>query len=217
MAFGADVDHLVTQDPVRRWRSPRTAFALAHLDGSDVRTAEDQRFVLLFAGLLTNIGELEAGATQADAARIVLGLVKTRGADAFNALRGPFAVIAWDKDADALLVGRDQVGLGPMFYARAASKGWLLSPSPDVLAAQPGVSSEPDAVALSEWLCGWFPAVEDTAYREVKRVPPGQRDHLPRRRRDGPALLGSVAGRRRRSVADGRRISMTSSRCSTAR
>jgi asparagine synthase (glutamine-hydrolysing) len=48
----------------------------------------------------------------------------------------------------------------------------VLSASPDVLVRQPGVSGDADAVALSEWVCGWFPAVEDTAYREVKRVPP---------------------------------------------
>ena len=158
------------------------------------------QLVLLFSGLLTNIGELEAGATQADAAGIVLGLVQKRGADAFSALRGPFAVMAWDRqDADTLLVGRDQVGLEPIFYARAAAKAGCCHRRPTSLAAQPGVSSEPDAVALSEWLCGWFPAVEDTAYRAVKRVPPGQRDHLPRATTRGAALLGSVAGRRRRS------------------
>ena len=36
----------------------------------------------------------------------------------------------------------------------------------------PACRAQIDAVALSEWMCGWYPAVEDTAYREVKRVPP---------------------------------------------
>ena len=40
------------------------------------------------------------------------------------------------------------------------------------LVSLPGVSRAIDAVALSEWICGWYPAIEDTAYRDVKRVPP---------------------------------------------
>jgi len=146
--------------------------AVTGVAGSDVRVAEGTQLVVLFSGLLTNAHELMAGATQDDAAGIVLRLLQKHGADAFGRLRGPFAAIAWNRQEGTLLVGRDQVGFEPMFYARSGA-GWLLSPSPDVLAAQPGVSSDPDAVALSEWICGWFPAVEDTTYRAVKRVPPG--------------------------------------------
>jgi len=172
VAFGPDVDHLASPEPSCRWRSSHSAFAVARLEGSDLRLADDEQFVVVFAGLLTNAAELQPGATQDDAARIALRLVKSRGAEGFSALRGPFAVIAWDRLAGTLLVGRDQGGLEPIFYARAG-RGWLLSRSPDVLASQPGVSSDPDPVALSEWLLGWFPAVEDTTYRAVKRVPPG--------------------------------------------
>lgn len=178
VAFGAPVDDVAASSASRRWVSPTSGLAVSRSEGSDLRIAEDEDLVVLFCGLLTNAGELERGATQADAARIALGLVKARGADGFSALRGPFGVIAWNRRAGTLLVGRDQIGLEPLFYARAGSQ-WLLSPSPDVLAAQPGVSREADAVAMSEWLCGWFPAVEDTAYRDVKRVPPGSAMTLP--------------------------------------
>lgn len=180
VAFGPDVRHLASSSlprAVRRWHSSGSEFAVAGVEGSDLRLAQDTQLVVLFSGLLTNVQELVPGATQDDAAGIVLRLVRKRGADGFNAdafnkLRGPFAAMVWDRNEGTLLVGRDQVGLEPIFYARSGA-GWLLSPSPDVLAGQSGVSSEPDAVALSEWLCGWFPAVEDTTYRAVKRVPPG--------------------------------------------
>ncbi len=173
VAFGPEVRHLASSlRATRRWHSSASEMAVTGLAGSDVRVAEGTQLVVLFSGLLTNAVELMPGATQADAAGIVLRLLQKHGADAFNKLRGPFAAIAWNRQEGTLLVGRDQVGFEPMFYARSGA-GWLLSPSPDVLAAQPGVSSEPDAVALSEWICGWFPAVEDTTYRAVKRVPPG--------------------------------------------
>jgi asparagine synthetase B (glutamine-hydrolysing) len=156
----------------RLWRSADTFVSLIGAEGSDVRVAEDSRFVVLFSGLLTNIRELDALAGQNEAARIVLD--RLRGSDvAFAALRGPFTAIVWDRREGKLLVARDHIGLEPIFFARCAPTAWLFSPSPDVLASQAGVSRDANAVAISEWLCGWFPAVEDTAYRDVKRVPPG--------------------------------------------
>ena len=174
VAFGPDVRHLASSSvrTTKRWHSSASEMAVCGAAGSDLRLAEGTQLVVLFSGLLTNAQELMPGATQDDAAGIVLRLVQKHGVDGFSRLRGPFAAIAWNRHEGTLLVARDQVGLEPMFYARSGT-GWLLSPSPDALAAQPGVSSDPDAVALSEWVCGWFPAVEDTTYREVKRVPPG--------------------------------------------
>lgn len=172
VTFGPAVDHSAARDAVRRWRTNDTAFAVTHVAGSDVRLVEDPGYVVIFSGVLTNAQELQPGSTQGDAARIVLSLVKSRGVDAFNALRGPFAVIVWDRATGTLMAARDQIGMEPLFYARSGSAGWLLSPSPDVLTSQPGVSRAFDAVALSEWICSWFPAIEDTTYQDVKRVPP---------------------------------------------
>ena len=68
-------------------------------------------------------------------------------------------------------MARDQVGLQPLFVARSEGR-WHFAGAPRALVSLPGVSRAIDAVALSEWICGWYPAIEDTAYREVKRVPP---------------------------------------------
>ena len=173
VAFGRDDGFVSSSKSVRRWRSARSALAVAGVDGSDLRIAENGYRVALFSGLLTNVEELESGAGQAEAARVALELFELHGSDAFLRLRGPFALMVWDRERGTLEIGRDHVGIEPIFYARNGTASWVLSPSPDVLVAQPGVSRDPDAVAMSEWLCGWFPAVEDTAYRSVKRVSPG--------------------------------------------
>jgi len=172
VAFGPAVGHLPAAENARRWRTHATGFAVIGASGSDLRWAEDAQFVLLFTGVLTNVQELQPEATQADAARIALRLVSASGPDAFSSLRGPFAVIVWDRLRGTLLAARDQIGMQPLFYARNGSGGWLLSPSPDALVAQPGVSRAPDTVALSGWICGWYPANDDSAYRDVKKIPP---------------------------------------------
>lgn len=172
VSFGRRPRNPETLDPLWSWASLDTTLTVRYASGSDLRVAQDSQHVVLISGLVTNIDEIDPSARQKDAARIALDLVKSRGREAFNSLRGPFAVLAWDRNAGTLMVARDHVGLQPIFYARRADGRWLLSASAEVLASQPGVSSEADPVVLSEWLCGWFPHVEDTAYRSVRRVPP---------------------------------------------
>jgi asparagine synthase (glutamine-hydrolysing) len=157
----------------RTWRAAdgSTQLALEALDGSDLTVAEDRHRVVLFAGVLTNARELRSDRGAESPAATVLGEFAARSQAALEGLRGPFAVVVWDKASGEVLTARDQIGIAPLFYARAGSR-WLFSSSPEALVADPGVSREIDAVALSEWLCGWYPAPEDTAYRFVKRVPP---------------------------------------------
>ncbi|MDQ3421349.1 MAG: hypothetical protein M3541_21695, partial [Acidobacteriota bacterium] len=137
VAFGPDVRHLAASSirATRRWHSSASEMAVSGAAGSDLRMAEGTQLVVLFSGLLTNAQDLMPGATQDDAAGIVLRLVQKHGVDAFSKLRGPFAAIVWNRHEGTLLVARDQVGFEPMFYARSGT-GWLFSPSPDVLAAQ---------------------------------------------------------------------------------
>jgi asparagine synthase (glutamine-hydrolysing) len=160
------------------WRTGSTQLSIARRDGSDLRVAEDAGLVVLFTGVLTNAGELAPGSTDREAAVIALRLVRDGGMTALSRLRGPFAVVVWKRHDGRVVVARDHIGMEPIYYARAGST-WLLSPSPDALARHPGVSRALDAVAISEWLAGWFPAVEDTTYRDVKRVPPASMLSLP--------------------------------------
>ena len=150
--------------------APRSPLSLAGALGSDLIAGSAPPIEVLFAGVLTNAGELDPTASLTSAA-IVARLVATDGADAFARLRGPFAAIVWDGRTRRLFVARDQVGLQPLFIARSEGR-WHFAGAPQPLVSLPGVSRAVDAVAFAEWICGWYPAIEDTAYRDVKRVPP---------------------------------------------
>ncbi len=157
----------------RTWRatgSPVTLSATA-VEGSDLEVAEDRDRVVLFAGVLTNARELDtdarAGRRQA---AIVAREIAARGEGALEILRGPFALIVWNKGTGEVTAARDHIGIAPLFCARAG-RAWLFGSSPEALVREPGVSAEIDAVALSEWLCGWYPVADTTAYRFVKRIP----------------------------------------------
>jgi asparagine synthase (glutamine-hydrolysing) len=143
---------------------------VAGAGGSDLVAASSPPNEVLFAGFLTNAGELDADPTRTPA-QIVARLFAAHGARAFASLRGSFAAIVWDGAARRLHVARDQVGLQPLFIARSEGR-WHFAGAPQALVSLPGVSRALDAVAMSEWICGWYPSIEDTAYRDVKRVPP---------------------------------------------
>ena len=162
-----DPDHADAGSTEDRAASPLVIESVA---GNGASTTQYGRITTFFAGLLTNAPELDPAGTLSPAA-IVAGLVAKAAHEAFAVLRGSFAALAWDGTTGTLFVARDHIGLHPFYVARSGRQ-WLFSASPDALVSRPGVSRAIDAVALSEWLCGWYPAVEDTAYRDVKRVPP---------------------------------------------
>jgi asparagine synthase (glutamine-hydrolysing) len=150
--------------------SAASPLVIAGAEGSDLVSAATPPLEVVVAGILTNARELDADPMRT-AADIVGRLFAECGVDAFARLRGSFAAIVWDGAARRLHVARDQVGLQPLFVARSEGQ-WHFAGAPRALVSLPGVSGDIDAVALSEWICGWYPAIEDTAYRDVKRVPP---------------------------------------------
>jgi len=143
---------------------------VAGAEGSDLVAASCPPIEVLFAGVLTNARELDADSTRTPA-DIVGRLFARHGVDVFGSLRGSFAAMVWDGATRRLHVARDQVGLQPLFVARSEGR-WHFAGAPRALVALPGVSNAIDAIALSEWICGWYPAIEDTAYRDVKRIAP---------------------------------------------
>jgi asparagine synthase (glutamine-hydrolysing) len=149
---------------------PDRVVTTSHPSGSSAREHDSGDVLAVVAGVLTNAHEIAPG-TPFDPAATVARLYQSEAERAWSRLRGPFAAIVWDRPRRCVHVVHDQIGIQPLFYARRGS-AWLFSSSADALTAQDGVSRSIDAVVLSEWLCGWFPSANDTAYRDVKRLPP---------------------------------------------
>jgi len=146
---------------------------LSGTTGSRVSIAESRDTLAVFSGLLTNADELDPDGRET-AGQTALRLHEREGPSACERFRGPFALLIWDRRAAAVIVARDHVGIQPLFSARHGAD-WLFSGSADRLAREPGISRAIDAVALSEWLCGWYPVPEATTYRDVQRVLPASR------------------------------------------
>ncbi len=93
---------------------------------------------------------------------------------------GPEAIFSsWEWDGRRLGVANDRYGLVPMYWSSSADRFTIATTPGAALAAGVSPELDPDALALLERL-GQFVG-DDTAFRSLKRLPPGTRLTL-----DGP-------------------------------
>jgi len=137
--------------------------------------ADDAVCSVIFDGVLYNREDLSDDAnespTENDGA-VVLKAYRRWGEDILHRIRGIFALIIQDRERDVLLAARDPVGVYPLFYASIAGE-WLFSTSIERLTRHPRVSSEVNRAALADHLCRRWHDVEESFFKNVKRVPSG--------------------------------------------
>lgn len=99
-------------------------------------------------------------------------LYEDHGAAMFDHARGQFAVSLWDRDERTLILGRDRVGICPLYYAR--SDGWLLWASEiKALFASGLVEPRPDVKGLDYFFHTFASAPQRTMFEGVSALPPG--------------------------------------------
>lgn len=146
-------------------------------------------------------------------------LYEDRGEGLFERARGQFAVSLWDRRSRTLLLGRDRVGICPLYYAER--DGWLVWGSEvKALLASGLVAARPDPKGVDHLFTFFCAGTTRTFFEGVKSVPPGHylraRDgrvelrrywdlDFPeagqeRRESDPSVLVGELEGRLRASV-----------------
>jgi asparagine synthase (glutamine-hydrolysing) len=137
--------------------------------------ADDAFCSVIFDGVLYNRAGLSvdsSGSSAENDAAIVLKAYQHWGEDLLHKIKGIFALIIQDRARDILLAARDPVGVYPLFYASTDGE-WLFSTSIETLTQHPTVSGEVNRAALADHLCHRWPDVEETFFKNVKRIPPG--------------------------------------------
>lgn len=99
-------------------------------------------------------------------------LYEDHGDAVFEHARGQFATSLWDHNRRTLLLGRDRMGICPLYYA--AADGWLLWGSEiKSLLASGLVQPRADVRAIDYFFHTYAAAPERTFFEGVKAVPPG--------------------------------------------
>ncbi len=169
--------------PGRRGRSvgvnsrSRTLYLGNEIDCAPPACAEHPDCSVIFDGALFNRSDLqdELGEVRLPSnsdAHLILAAYLKWGEGFLSRLRGTFALIIWDNLREALLCLRDPMGSHPLFHA-ASGNDLVVSPSIEVLLAQPNVSRELNRPALVDYFLDRYPRLEETCHESVSRVPPG--------------------------------------------
>ncbi len=119
--------------------------------------------------------ELEKGghtfATRGDGEVIVHGY-ETWGAGVFAKLRGMYAIAIWDERKDRLLLGRDRMGIKPLYVCRTPH-AFLFASEAKALFASRMIAPELRPELIDCYLTFRYVPGPDSLFKDVRKVGPG--------------------------------------------
>ena len=171
---------------------------------------EDGSVAVVLNGEIYNYRELRAElertghrfATQSDT-EVIAHLYEDDGPALVNRLHGMFGLAVWDSRRRKLLLARDRVGKKPLCYAE---RDGVLSFASELAALlqDPEIPRDVDHQALDGFLAyRWVPAPR-TAFRAVRKLPPGAHSSSRTGARPSRATGGSTSRTSAESMIPGR-------------
>lgn len=108
--------------------------------------------------------------TQTDC-EVLLALYRVYGDEFLAHVNGMYAFALWDGERERLLIGRDRLGVKPLYLHRTAQRLAFASEAKALLAL-PDVAREVDPAALESYLhLGYVPAPQ-SLFRGIEKLPP---------------------------------------------
>jgi asparagine synthase (glutamine-hydrolysing) len=140
---------------------------------------EDRTVWIVFNGEIFNYPELRDDLlarghrfyTHSDT-EVIIHLYEEYGSELFSHLNGQFAIALWDRRRRRLLLGRDRIGIRPLFYHLSGAR-LHFSSEIKALFTDPRVPRRIDARTLSDVFTCWTPVDPLSAFEEICQLPPG--------------------------------------------
>ncbi len=141
---------------------------------------EDGSVVVVFNGEIYNyqdlIPELQALGhvfhTKSDTECIVHAW-EAWGEACVERFRGMFAFALWDRNRQTFFMGRDRLGVKPMYYALLDDGTLLFGSELKSLMAHGGLKREVDPYAVEEYFALGYVPEPRTIFKQAKKLPPG--------------------------------------------
>ena len=102
---------------------------------------------------------------------VLVHLYEQHGEAFVDELRGMFAFALWDRRVQKLLIGRDRLGIKPLYYAETAA-GLVFGSELRALLAHPSVGRALDPAALSHYLSFGTTPDDRAIIAGVRKLPP---------------------------------------------
>jgi asparagine synthase (glutamine-hydrolysing) len=171
------------------WVDEKAGVALGHarlsiIDlspaGAQPMLSSSGRFALSYNGEIYNAGELRAELEQAghtfrghsDTEVMVEGFAEWGVRATVERLIGMFAFAAFDQAEGTLTLGRDRLGIKPLYWGRVGGRIAFASEL-KALATLPDFSPEIDRQALASYLCTGYVPAPSSIYRGIEKLEPG--------------------------------------------
>lgn len=147
--------------------------------GHQPMSNEDETIWLVFNGEIFNFPELRERLlrkghrfkSRTDAETLI-HLYEEEGTDLFGYLNGMFAFALWDQREEKLLLGRDRLGIKPLYYYRDG-RGLVFGSEIKALLRDPDVPREIDPEALDLYLTLSHIPDPRTIFKGMEKLPPG--------------------------------------------
>jgi asparagine synthase (glutamine-hydrolysing) len=138
------------------------------------------RFALSYNGEIYNAGELRAELEQkghtfrghADTEVMVEGFAAWGVRATVERLIGMFAFAAFDRRTRTLTLGRDRLGIKPLYWGRANGR-FVFASELKALATLPDFAPDIDRQALAAYLCTGYVPTPSSIYRGIEKLAPG--------------------------------------------
>lgn len=153
--------------------------------GAQPMTTRDGRFAISYNGELYNDAELRADLerigvqffTRSDC-ETLLQVLATWGAEGLSRCRGMYAFCFVDTASRIALLGRDVLGIKPLYYGwtrEQAGRALAFASEPSALLQLPDIDRRPDPVGLLWYLTSARATLEErTLFRGIAAVRPGE-------------------------------------------
>ncbi len=146
--------------------------------GNQPITNEDDSLAIIFNGEIYNFVELREELeksghifkTRSDT-EVILHGYEQWGIDCLNHLNGIFAFAIWDRVQKRLFIGRDHIGVKPVYYV-VAGKRFLFASEIKALLQDAECPREVDLPALGELFTLRYVPSPKTLFRGIKKLPP---------------------------------------------
>lgn len=141
---------------------------------------EDRTLWIVFNGEVFNYLELRAELegrghrfrTTTDT-EVILHLYEDLGPRCLERLNGQFAIAIWDSRRRRLFLGRDRLGVRPLFYTETPAGALIFASEIKSILSDRRVRAELDPDVVRQIFTFWAPLAPQTAFRGIVELPPG--------------------------------------------
>ncbi|MFU8773076.1 MAG: asparagine synthase (glutamine-hydrolyzing), partial [Anaerolineales bacterium] len=102
---------------------------------------------------------------------VILHLYEEHGPDCLQYLNGQFSIAIWDEREQSLFLGRDRLGVRPLFYT-VSGDSLIFASEIKALLADRRVQASIDPTALDQIFTYWSPLSPRTVFENIREIPP---------------------------------------------